>query len=75
MFLFLGQLTDKNWIKQVYQVYYADEPIKCQLIEEKATECSKKYHQKIQHLQSRHAYYVDNSPLPATLTSISSVEQ
>ena len=38
---FTDQLTNKNWIKQVYQIYFYSQSYKSKLAEEKADQCLK----------------------------------
>ncbi|CAF2888792.1 unnamed protein product [Rotaria sp. Silwood2] len=66
-----NQLTDENRVKELYKIYYSDEPNNSKFIEEKANQCSKKYHLKIQNLKSKQTYYVIESSTPQTLTTIS----
>ena len=71
LFLYLDRLTNREWVKEVYKIYYSDEAEKFDVIEEKAERCSKKYQEKMQHLRSKHTYYVTDvltsSPLITTV--------
>jgi len=67
----LDQLINKEWVKEIYQIYYSDQLLKSNIIEEKVNHCLKKYHEKLQNLKSRQTYYVDEHLTPPTLTTIS----
>jgi hypothetical protein len=69
--LFLDQLINENWIKEIYQTYYSDQPLKLEMIEDKVNHCLKKYQNKIENLKSRHTYYITETSTPLPLTSIS----
>ena len=71
---FLDQLTDKNWVKKIYKVYYSDEQFQSDIIEEKVNQCSNKYYQKIQNLKSRHTYYVTETSTPPILSTVLSID-
>ncbi|CAF3189840.1 unnamed protein product [Rotaria socialis] len=67
-----NQLSNENWVREIYKIYYADQPNNSALIEEKTNECYKKYSTKMQNLKSRHAYYIIETQKPPALTTISS---
>lgn len=67
----LGQLTDEEWLKRIYQIYYNDEVAEGKRIEDKANACARKYHEKLCNLRSRHVYYVEEHSSPLILHSIS----
>ncbi len=69
--LFLDQLINENWVKEIYQIYYSDQPLKLEMIEDKVNHCLKKYQNKIENLKSRHTYYVTETSTLLPLTSIS----
>ncbi|CAF1334735.1 unnamed protein product [Adineta ricciae] len=66
-----NRLTNREWVKEVYKIYYSSEAEKCDVIEEKAEQCSRKYQEKMQNLRSKHTYYVTDvltsSPLITTV--------
>lgn len=73
---YLDQLINKEWVKNVYQIYYSDQSLPANIIDERVNDCSRKYHAKIQNLRSKHAYYISDTttPLPL-LTTIAYLDE
>ncbi|CAF1269441.1 unnamed protein product [Rotaria magnacalcarata] len=67
-----NQLSNENWVREIYKIYYSDLPNNSALIEEKTNGCYKKYYTKMQNLKLRHTYYIIETRKPAALTTISS---
>ncbi|CAF1333880.1 unnamed protein product [Adineta ricciae] len=66
-----NRLTNREWVKEVYKIYYSNKAEKFDVIEEKAEQCSRKYQEKMQNLRSKHTYYatdvLTSSPLITTV--------
>jgi hypothetical protein len=67
----LGKLTDENWLKEIYNIYYSNEPMRVKLVEARVSSCMKKYQQKIENLRCKHAYYVTETiTRPSVITTV-----
>jgi len=57
-------------LSKVYRIYYSEQYVKHDFIDEKVADCVNKYRQKIEFLRSKHTYYVIEQPTPSpVLTS------